>query len=64
MSSTIPPPPVGTRIAYRDEYNGTIRFCGPVDGTTGEWLGMEWDDVAERGKNDGTKDGRRYFRCV
>ncbi|KAF7322374.1 CAP-Gly domain-containing protein [Mycena chlorophos] len=44
------------------EHTGTLRYRGPVDGTAGEWLGIEWDDPA-RGKHDGVKDGRRYFTC-
>jgi dynactin complex subunit len=40
----------------------TIRYRGPVVGTLGEWLGVEWDDPA-RGKHDGIKDGVTYFQC-
>ncbi|KAG6877738.1 hypothetical protein C0993_004555 [Termitomyces sp. T159_Od127] len=43
-------------------YLGTVRYTGPVEGTSGTWLGVEWDDHA-RGKHDGVKDGRRYFTC-
>ncbi|KAJ3571055.1 hypothetical protein NP233_g3995 [Leucocoprinus birnbaumii] len=42
---------------------GTVRFAGPVDGTSGTWLGIEWDDIT-RGRHDGTKDGKRYFTCL
>ena len=31
---------------------GTVKFIGPVEGTSGIWLGVEWDDPA-RGKHDG-----------
>lgn len=54
----------GTRILYQKQYIGTIRYVGPVDGTSGEWIGVEWDDVNVRGKHDGVSDGRRYFRCL
>ena len=54
----------GTRILYQKQYIGTIRYVGPVDGTSGEWIGVEWDDVDARGKHDGVSDGRRYFRCL
>lgn len=60
--STLPSP--GTRILYQKQHNGTVRYVGPVDGTSGEWLGVEWDDAEARGKHDGVKDGRRYFRCL
>jgi dynactin complex subunit len=33
-----------------------------VDGTSGEWIGVEWDNAA-RGTHDGTVNGRRYFHC-
>lgn len=54
----------GTRILYQKQYLGTVRYAGPVEGTSGEWLGVEWDDSSARGKHDGQKDGRRYFRCL
>ncbi|KAG6833649.1 hypothetical protein H0H87_002845 [Tephrocybe sp. NHM501043] len=43
-------------------YLGTVRYTGPVEGTSGTWLGIEWDDP-NRGKHDGVKDGIRYFTC-
>ncbi|CAL1705710.1 unnamed protein product [Somion occarium] len=55
-------PQVGRRINYAG-YLGTIRYVGPVDGTQGVWLGVEWDD-AHRGKHDGLKNGKRYFTCL
>ena len=36
---------------------------GPVDGTEGEWLGVEWDREG-RGKHDGTHKGTTYFQPV
>ncbi|KAF7311353.1 CAP-Gly domain-containing protein [Mycena kentingensis (nom. inval.)] len=54
--------PLGTRLRLGD-HTGTVRYAGPVDGTAGEWLGVEWDDPA-RGKHDGVKDGKRYFSCT
>ena len=54
----------GARILYQNEYIGTVRYVGPVDGTSGEWVGVEWDDGSVRGKHDGVRDGRRYFRCL
>ncbi|KAI0076461.1 RNI-like protein [Panus rudis PR-1116 ss-1] len=55
-------PEVGKRIIHAG-YIGTIRYIGPVDGTQGSWLGVEWDD-SSRGKHDGVKDGKRYFTCI
>jgi dynactin complex subunit len=52
---------VGKRLSY----NGalcTVRYIGDVSGTTGTWLGVEWDDPS-RGKHDGSHKGTRYFEC-
>ncbi|KAH6918438.1 hypothetical protein BKA70DRAFT_1416436 [Coprinopsis sp. MPI-PUGE-AT-0042] len=53
----------GTRISFNG-HRGTIKYVGNVDGASGSWLGIDWDD-ADRGKHDGSKDGKRYFtaRC-
>jgi len=55
-------PRVGTRI-FLSGHIGTIKFVGPVHGTPGTWLGVEWDDP-QRGKHDGTKDAVQYFTCT
>ncbi|RPD80376.1 hypothetical protein L226DRAFT_500829 [Lentinus tigrinus ALCF2SS1-7] len=60
MASSLPT--VGTRITHSGSL-GTVRYVGPVDGTQGVWLGIEWDDP-KRGKHDGVKDGKRYFTCL
>ena len=52
-------PSVGARISHNGDI-GTIRYIGPVDGTRGTWLGVEWDNPA-RGKHDGSHAGVRYF---
>lgn len=52
---------VGTRINFNNHI-GTIKYAGPVNNTTGIWLGVEWDDPA-RGKHNGSKDGKQYFTC-
>ncbi|PBK93057.1 hypothetical protein ARMGADRAFT_1012740 [Armillaria gallica] len=54
-------PPIGARISLSGHV-GSIHFVGPVRGTTGTWLGVEWDNP-ERGKHDGVRDGTRYFSC-
>ncbi|KAG1761681.1 hypothetical protein EDD22DRAFT_1031527 [Suillus occidentalis] len=53
---------LGSRIYLPSGHFGTVKYYGPLDGTTGLWLGVEWDDPT-RGKHDGTKDGKRYFDC-
>ncbi|KAJ1034586.1 hypothetical protein NDA18_001442 [Ustilago nuda] len=51
---------VGHRIAL-GPHRGTIGYRGAVPPSSGEWLGVEWDDPA-RGKHDGiSADGTRYF---
>ncbi|KAI8060555.1 hypothetical protein BC940DRAFT_350534 [Gongronella butleri] len=52
---------INTRVQVGDDL-ATIRYIGPVEGSTGEWLGVEWDDDA-RGKHDGTHKGKSYFAC-
>lgn len=54
-------PALGRRIRVNG-YVGTIKYIGEVEGTTGTWLGIEWDDPA-RGKHDGIKNGKEYFVC-
>lgn len=52
-------------VNQRRSYNGdlcTVRYAGRVEGTTGEWLGVEWDDPT-RGKHSGEHQGVRYFTC-
>jgi hypothetical protein len=42
----------------------TIRYLGTVDGSKGDWLGVEWDEPDKgRGKHSGDHDGVRYFTC-
>lgn len=52
---------VGQRLSY-DGALCTIRYIGQVSGTTGNWLGVEWDDPS-RGKHDGSHKEVRYFTC-
>ncbi|KAJ5961868.1 hypothetical protein N7501_006809 [Penicillium viridicatum] len=54
-------PVVGQRRSF-DGHLSTIRYVGTVQGTTGDWLGVEWDD-ASRGKHSGEHKGVRYFSC-
>lgn len=52
---------VGQRLSF-DAQACTVRFVGPVAGTKGEWLGVEWDDPA-RGKHNGSHQGVEHFKC-
>ncbi|CAI7637307.1 unnamed protein product [Penicillium pancosmium] len=52
-------------MGQRRSFDGqlcTIRYVGSVQGTAGDWLGVEWDD-ATRGKHAGEHKGVRYFTC-
>lgn len=56
----------GERLTVKDKRGvatGTVRYFGPLDGKSGSWVGVEWDDP-ERGTNDGTFQGTRYFTCL
>ncbi|KAJ5286632.1 hypothetical protein N7478_002318 [Penicillium angulare] len=52
-------------VGQRRSFDGqlcTVRYVGGVEGTTGDWLGVEWDDPF-RGKHAGEHKGVRYFTC-
>lgn len=58
-------PPPGIRISRRLSFSGqlcTVRYNGPVAGTTGIWLGVEWDNPT-LGKHAGRHNGITYFTC-
>ncbi|BCR95853.1 putative tubulin-specific chaperone [Aspergillus luchuensis] len=52
---------VGQRRSYAGDLC-TVRYVGTVEGTSGDWLGVEWDDPT-RGKHSGEHRGVRYFTC-
>jgi dynactin complex subunit len=52
---------IGKRLSY-DGRLCTVRYRGEVQGTKGEWLGVEWDDPT-RGKHAGEHQGTKYFAC-
>ncbi|KAF7268843.1 tubulin-binding cofactor B [Rhynchophorus ferrugineus] len=40
---------------------GTVMYNGSVDGLTGYWIGIKYDEPV--GKHDGSVKGKRYFEC-
>jgi hypothetical protein len=50
------------RIAIKDGFSGVVRYVGPVEGKTGEWVGIELDSAL--GANDGSYMGKQYFFCA
>jgi dynactin complex subunit len=53
---------VGRRLSYAGA-RCTVRYIGQVQGTNGDWLGVEWDDPT-KGKHDGSHNGVKYFDCT
>lgn len=52
---------IGKRLSYNGQLC-TVRYQGEVQGTKGDWLGVEWDDPT-RGKHSGQNGGIKYFEC-
>jgi hypothetical protein len=52
---------IGKRLSF-DAHLCAVRYHGSIQGTKGEWLGVEWDDPT-RGKHSGEHQGTRYFTC-
>ncbi|MED6109337.1 hypothetical protein PIB30_032559 [Stylosanthes scabra] len=40
---------------------GTVKYVGPVEGYSGTWVGVDWDNG--EGKHDGSINGVRYFQA-
>lgn len=54
-------PSVGSRVQdCRTEDRGIVLFVGEVDGSSGVWVGVDWDNPS-RGKHDGCHNGKSYF---
>lgn len=52
---------LGQRIIdFAENARGTVKYIGAVDGTKGQWIGIDWDDP-KRGKHDGSHAGKNYF---
>lgn len=52
---------VGDRCSVLDKGSGTIMFLGETKFKPGTWAGVELDEPV--GKNDGTINGVKYFKC-
>ncbi|XP_053099885.1 kinesin-like protein KIF13A isoform X3 [Hemicordylus capensis] len=52
---------VGEQVCIGSNKTGIVRYVGPVDFSTGTWVGVELH--FQMGKHDGTVKGREYFRC-
>ncbi|OJD25508.1 hypothetical protein ACJ73_03114 [Blastomyces percursus] len=52
---------IGSRLSFEGALC-TVRYLGDVQGTKGQWLGVEWDD-STRGKHSGEHQGVKYFQC-
>ncbi|XP_058090068.1 tubulin-folding cofactor E [Magnolia sinica] len=46
-------------IAGDPRRTGTVKYIGPVEGYSGIWVGVDWDNCD--GKHDGSLNGIRYF---
>ena len=53
---------IGRRLSYEGN-RCTVRYYGSVDGTDGDYVGVEWDDPYSKGKNNGSVNGKTYFKC-
>ncbi|KAJ2997717.1 hypothetical protein HDV02_005187 [Globomyces sp. JEL0801] len=53
---------IGKRVIVDGEV-ATIKYYGPIEGKTGFYYGVEWDDLT-RGKNNGSFKGKQYFETT
>ncbi|KAL8144366.1 hypothetical protein V2J09_017398 [Rumex salicifolius] len=54
----------GQRVHYAGDSGriGTVKYVGPVQGYSGQWVGVDWDNAD--GKHDGSVNGVRYFQAA
>ncbi|KAL9139400.1 CAP-Gly domain [Amphidinium carterae] len=52
---------VGQKVSWKGN-PGTVKFSGPVDFASGEWVGIELD--APNGMHDGSVFSKSYFTCA
>ncbi|XP_031121632.1 tubulin-folding cofactor E [Ipomoea triloba] len=55
---------VGQRVHYAGDSRriGSVKYVGPVEGYSGTWIGIDWDNGD--GKHDGCHNGVRYFEAA
>jgi len=51
---------VGERVQISSKM-ATVRFVGSTHFSSGDWVGLEMDDLV--GRNDGSVHGVKYFKC-
>uniref|UniRef100_A0A2P2KMT9 Uncharacterized protein MANES_18G118300 n=1 Tax=Rhizophora mucronata TaxID=61149 RepID=A0A2P2KMT9_RHIMU len=66
MSTTPSTPPtfrLGQRVHSANDTRriGTVKYVGPVQGYSGTWIGVDWDNGD--GKHDGSVNRVRYFQA-
>uniref|UniRef100_A0A1L8E665 Tubulin-specific chaperone E n=1 Tax=Nyssomyia neivai TaxID=330878 RepID=A0A1L8E665_9DIPT len=54
--------PINSRIKVNNDY-GTVKFYGEINGYSGLWVGVEWDDP-RRGKHGGCVNEIQYFETT
>ncbi|KAL9139388.1 CAP-Gly domain, partial [Amphidinium carterae] len=52
---------IGQKVSWKGN-PGTVKFSGPVDFASGEWVGIELD--APNGMHDGSVFNKSYFTCT
>ncbi|KAL2497514.1 Tubulin-folding cofactor E [Abeliophyllum distichum] len=53
---------VGQRVHWIGDAGriGTVKYVGPVEGYSGTWVGVDWDNDGD-GKHDGSHNSVKYF---